>query len=303
LPSLVVATLIAAPDKRANAAQRIVSPSPEIGVSVPNRFAGATAASGEWLLVGAPGEDGASAANAGAADVYRFNGSVHALVSRLNTADAGSDDEFGRVLAIDGDVAVIGAPEDDPAAVLGAGSAHVFERNGSVWEQRAKLVAPDGRTADGFVTSVAVSGDLNVIGAPSDDIDGIGVNVGSAHVFERIGGDWNYALRLLPRDAAINNRFAESVAVPGDRVLIGSPDVDNGAGAVHAYRFDGLTASFEQRLVAANREDFDAFGAASSMDGATILIDASKRSGAAGATLARGMFSRAPDRSGRNRPC
>lgn len=86
LPCLLVATLIGARDTLADPAQRIVAPSPEIGVSMPNRFGRAVAAKGEWLLVGAAGEDVAAAANAGAAYVYRFNGSVYALVSRL-TAD------------------------------------------------------------------------------------------------------------------------------------------------------------------------------------------------------------------------
>jgi hypothetical protein len=262
-------------------------------VSVPYRFGRAIAASGEWLVVGAPGEDAASVLNAGAAYVYRFNGSVYELDSPLNAADAGNNDEFGSALAIDGDVIVIGAPEDDLPSGSGAGSAYVFERSGSIWQQRAKLVAPDGRTADLFGASVAISGDLVVVGAPYDDIDGIGVNVGSAHVFERTGGTWNHALTLLASDAGTNHRFARSVAVSGNRVLVGAPEVEQGAGAVYAYRFEGLIAPFEGRLVADDRSEFDAFGTALSMDGTTILIGASQRNAVVGENVGAGyVFTR-----------
>lgn len=158
--------LIAAPDKGANAAQRIVAPSPEIGVSVPNRFGRATAASGEWLLVGALGEDEASAANAGDAHAYRFGGSVFVLVSRLNAVDAGSHDEFGRVLAIDGDVAIIGAHAGDGCQ---QGSARLFLGSASGWRYVRPIPIADAAPHDLSGYSVALVEAGPIVGAPESN--------------------------------------------------------------------------------------------------------------------------------------
>src|SRR5262249_43831409 len=60
------------------------------------------------------------------------------------------------------------------------GSAYVFRRSGVSWTQQgSKLVASDSATMDFFGGSVAVLGDIAVIGTPGDD----GAK-GSAYVFE-----------------------------------------------------------------------------------------------------------------------
>ena len=68
-----------------------------------------------------------------------------------------------------------------------SGSAYVFTRDvaGSLtagWTQRAKLVASDGAVDDRFGNSVAIDGDVMVVGARRDDDKGS--NSGSAYVFE-----------------------------------------------------------------------------------------------------------------------
>ena len=66
-------------------------------------------------------------------------------------------DQFGRQVAIDGDIAVIGAANDDEFS----GSAYVFVRSSGVWSQQAKLLPSDGGSFDErFGFSVAVSGKL-----------------------------------------------------------------------------------------------------------------------------------------------
>src|SRR5262245_13120456 len=84
-----------------------------------------------------------------------------------------SDADFagapGSPLAVSGDTIVVGAPADYSPNFF-QGSAYVFVRPASGWGgtvvQQAKLTASDGWREDFFGTSVAVSGDTVVVGAP-----------------------------------------------------------------------------------------------------------------------------------------
>ena len=46
------------------------------------------------------------------------------------------------------------------------GSAYVFVRSGGVWSQQQKLLAADAAVGDNFGSSVAISGETVVVGAP-----------------------------------------------------------------------------------------------------------------------------------------
>ena len=60
-----------------------------------------------------------------------------------------------------------------------SGSAYVFRHDGTQWVEETKLLASDGAAYDWFGRSVAISGDIALIGADGDDVSG------SAYVFER----------------------------------------------------------------------------------------------------------------------
>ena len=68
------------------------------------------------------------------------------------------------------------------------GAVYLFERNqggADNWGQVKKLIASDADEDDGFGTSVAISGDTVVVGAPSEDGTPGHTNRGAAYVFER----------------------------------------------------------------------------------------------------------------------
>ncbi len=106
-------------------------------------------------------------------------------VAKLTASDGTADDQFGFSVAVSGDIAIIGALEDDDNG-FNSGSAYLFVRASGVWSQQAKLLPSDGATDDQFGFSVAVSGSTAVIGARLDDDNG--GNSGSAYVFS-LGGD------------------------------------------------------------------------------------------------------------------
>ncbi len=72
-------------------------------------------------------------------------------VSQLTAADAEAGDEFGRFVAVAGDVAMVGAHLDDHSGLVDAGSVYVFLRqaDGS-WQENQRLVAGDATARDYF---------------------------------------------------------------------------------------------------------------------------------------------------------
>ena len=90
---------------------------------------------------------------------------LHLLQTSTLTGVGG--DKFGYAVAVDGDIAVIGAYQDDDNGA-DSGAVYVFTRVEGVWTQAAKLTASDSAAYDNFGISVAVDGDTNtvVVGAP-----------------------------------------------------------------------------------------------------------------------------------------
>ena len=66
-----------------------------------------------------------------------------ATETKLLPSDGAADDWFGYAVSVSGDVALVGAVEDDDNGV-DSGSAYVFRWNGSNWVQEQKLLASDG---------------------------------------------------------------------------------------------------------------------------------------------------------------
>ena len=107
--------------------------------------------------------------------------------AKLLASDGQVEDRFGSAIDLDGDIAVIGAPDDD-AHADNIGSAYIFTRDSSgTWAESAKLVPSDGTWGDSFGGTVAVDGDVVVIGARLHDA--LGDNSGAVYVFTRDSAD------------------------------------------------------------------------------------------------------------------
>lgn len=195
--------------------------------------------SGDTAVVGTGGEDSENGEVTGSAYVFsRANGSWQ-QEARLLPDDGHRLDEFGEAVALDGDVALIGAKNVDTSQAENAGAAYVFTRSGGSWEQTTKLVADDGEQYDGFGTAVALGEDVTFVGAPTDHNDN-GGDAGTVYVFSRADDSWSREAELIADDGDESDRFGESVAVDGDTLVAGAnTDEDpNGRRGGSAYVFE-----------------------------------------------------------------
>ncbi len=137
---------------------------------------------------------------------------------------------FGWSMAMDGNRAAIAAK--GASALGGKGRVFVFEREGSTWVQKAKIIPSLDTLDDWFGAAVALEGDRLVIGAPKG-------GTGRAYVFDRqSSGDWVQQALLLPTDLASADEYGYAVALRGDAVAIGAVAHDKpfiNGGAVYLF--------------------------------------------------------------------
>jgi hypothetical protein len=104
------------------------------------------------------------------------------------------------------------------------------------WVETARLVHTGGSANDGLGVSVAVDGDVAVVGQPINFTSAV---AGIARVFVRTAGVWNETASLIPSDSAIGDVFGWRVAISGDTIVVGAYLATAGdlAGEGKAYVF------------------------------------------------------------------
>jgi hypothetical protein len=221
-------------------------------------------------------------------------------VLRLENADvAGSDgaidDAYGRALAISGNTLVIGANLDDvggaenplsPVSPYGddTGSAYVYVRDTSGWTLQAKLSPADAAGEDLFGHSVAIEGDTIVVGAPTARNQAT-PGTGCAYVFVRQAGAWVQQARLATIFGRTDDLFGWSVAISGDRVLIGAPEASSPGrmrnGLAYSFERTGNMWSEQTTISTSSPKDFSRFGEAVAIVGTRALVGAPSADGLA----------------------
>jgi hypothetical protein len=173
---------------------------------------------------------------------------------QLVGALSGQGGSFGHSIAVDGDRLVVGAERRwSSSAQVRAGGASVFGRIDQEWILEQDLAARDPGANDNFGSSVAIAGNLILVGAPYDDDSTI--DSGSAYVFTRTEGEWAETQKLLPCVSCPGQGFGWAVAAGGSRLLIAAPWYSSGSvwRSGCAYLFRSVGGSWEPSfLLAAN---------------------------------------------------
>jgi len=217
-----------------------------------DQFGSAVAISGNTIFVGAPMVDVGGSLDQGV--VYEFTGAGDQWQPQaiLHHPSGSPGDRFGSTIAVDEDTVAIGAPRDDHGCG-GAdhGTAHVFVRFSNTWAHQALLRPRCFSNAAEFGSSLALRGNMLVVGAPRD---GLTMNTfGSCTVFERSESQWFEQARLTAPPGIGASGFGMSLALSNteNRLLVGSAyDTVGGAnGLPGQYRFEpSLSASSRSLL-------------------------------------------------------
>ncbi|MDX1430576.1 MAG: FG-GAP repeat protein, partial [Rhodothermales bacterium] len=251
-----------------------------------DRFGSAVAASGAWIVVGAPEDANEKGVGAGAAYVFGRRGAAWNLEQKLIPGDAEAYDAFGHTVAIDGNLMVIGSPMGDTGgmAPVMSGSAYVYRYDGSAWVEEFELLPSDGAMADRFGNAIAMQGDRVVVGAPRND-NPKGANAGAVYIFRQSECSasepcsWVLEQKILAADGEANDFFGAAVAIKEDRLIAGAWRDDHSggvdAGSAYTFRHGGSKWTQEQKLMAHDADAGDQFGGHVAISGGRAIVAAS----------------------------
>ncbi len=211
-------------------------------------FGATVALRGDWLAVGAPGE----ASGQGAVYLFEREGVSWERRARVVAAERRNYGGFGMALALDEDRLVVSEPHIYEGRLLLAPireRVHVFEGASRGWPSAGQLDSPgDGRF---FGLSLAASQGQIFVGTPG--LDEGGTDAGAVLVFARMDDAWREVARVSPEESREQGAFGLSVAVRGDRLLVGEPSSPltewQGPRVGRAVLFERAETQWRQRAV------------------------------------------------------
>ncbi|MBI1308202.1 MAG: hypothetical protein GC181_16490 [Bacteroidetes bacterium] len=197
------------------------------------------------IIVGAY-RDGTSQSNSEMGAAYIFEKNIDddwMPIQKLTPAQRIPKDRFGWSVDIQGDIAVIGAPQHNTQSSFltdEAGAAYIFEYNKSKteWQEKVLLYAQDGAQYDNFGLSVAVSFSYVLIGAHRNDH-----SKGALYAYNRSkSGIWAGVEKIEIQKANVGDHVGKSVDIRNGKIITGAHghdfdlnDQDNLEGAGAAF--------------------------------------------------------------------
>ena len=164
--------------------------------------------------------------------------------AKLTPPDGAAGDQFGLSVSLSGNRALVGARLTDDNGI-DSGSAYVFVFDGTSWSEEAKLLPSDGAAGDFFGTTVSLSGNHALVGAPFKA--GTGSHSGAAYTFVFDGTSWTQEAKLNASDSGNIDNFGDSVSLSGNQALISAPF--NGNGAAYYFVLSGGVWSQQAKLL------------------------------------------------------
>ncbi len=194
-------------------------------------FGRAVAIYDQTILVGASGHD-AAGFETGAAYVFQHDGEQWQQRQKLLPGSP-QDVRFGWAVALDGQTAVVGAPNrSSQGEILNIGSATIFSV--ANWEQQARLTTGKRGGAvdnDLFGWSVAVGGTILAVGAYLSD---------AVYLYRLVNGQWQ--LESAQPAGIRGSQFGYSIALAEGLLVVGAPSANTAgiqSGAAFLLRQQG----------------------------------------------------------------
>jgi len=267
--------------------------------------------SGDFAIVGAAGEQGAS----GAVYIFEKNKGGEdnwGEAKKVRASTPAFGDMFGYSVSISGEYAIIGAhlESEDPFetnTATASGSAYIFFRGfggPDNWGQAKKLTAPVRAEGDNFGISVAISGNHAIVGAHSEDQDASEANTlensGSAYIFVKGEGgpdNWSLVKKLTATARSANDYFGRSVSISGNYAAVGAYWEDDDAteatplgeaGSAYIFGKDQGSAGnwgVVKKVTASARNAGDNFGVSVCISGDFLIVGSNFADDSAGSNM------------------
>jgi hypothetical protein len=252
-----------------------------------DNFGWSVALNNDYLVVGAPHEDGVNPATdsqSGAAYIFSRNqGGTNnwGQVKKIIADDRAASNVFGFSVGVDGEFIVVGAR----GASDQRGAAYLFhaDQDGvQNWGQVKKLVSSEEIVLGRFGAAVAISGDYIVVGANRVGFQG---NLeytfeGSAYLFKRNGAgaaDWS-EFKIMKGLPGYNDGLGGSVALHGEHLIIGRKTVNFGSRPGSAFVYQKNFAGEDNwglvRHITEDASGYAGFGSAVAINADAAMIGA-----------------------------
>ncbi|MBK9658046.1 MAG: hypothetical protein IPO66_22580 [Rhodanobacteraceae bacterium] len=240
---------------------------------IEDRFGIAVDIDGDRMAVGAVWDVVGTNVDQGSAYIYHRQGADWVFEAKLVASDGAAGDYFGYALSLDGDRLLVGA-RGVSVPVVDQGRAYVFVRGESGWTQEARLPFAGINPQAYFGTSVALAGELALVGAPGTRVGAGPQAAGAAVVFRRQGASWTQTAILQAPQPQANGAYGYAVAADSERLLVGAfLDGFLGRGAAYVYRSADLVLDGELR--ASQVQPGEGLGIAVAISGTTAVLGAS----------------------------
>ncbi len=190
---------------------------------------------------------------------------------KMVASEGSAGDELNRI-AVDGNVAVFGAPGARDEGFQ-AGKAYISEYIGGDWVQKQILLPAEIEAGDSFGNVVAIGGGSIFIFAGDDGPAGI--DQGAVYRYALENGIWVQKSTLFAPDAFQRDQFGGSLSTDGHWLAIGAPGDDDAGtdmGTVYIYEKSGTSWLFRHKIVPSGLGSLEQFGSNTSIKDSHLVV-------------------------------
>ena len=203
------------------------------------------------------------------------------VLNHFPSPNQGRINYFGLAVALEENLAVVGAPEQGGSLLKGGlglegegpGKIYVYRRGGGGNFALMQAFRPnDAQNLDRFGFAVDISGTTLIVGAPLHDQE-----KGAVYVYTLEGDEWKQQAKLQAADANIKDRFGWDCAISDDTVVVGAPLAPapkRHSGTAYVFRRKENVWEQAAKLIPHDGDGGDHFGLSVDVSGDRAIVGA-----------------------------